>query len=277
MRTTQSPSQAIGNTHSVATHFTAAAERYDAHASVQKTVAKRLIRMTARSPAPQRILEIGCGSGQLTRELLDVFPAASVDAIDLSAKMIQQAQCRLPRHGRVNWAVADAATYQPAVAYQLIASSSCLHWSIPLEGTLQNLASLLDVGGRLLCSVMLRGTLAELHAARLRVAPAKPPLAQLPDAEFVCRALGDTRLKIQEGAEQSLTAHYRSAGEFLRSIHRQGLTGGDVSRASAPLNRSQIAALERDYDDHYRDDRGLVTATFRVLYLSATSPAPFTG
>ena len=55
-----------------------------------------------------RVLEVGCGSGEGTRLILDKFGAAHVDALDLDPAMVEKARRRLARCGsdrvRLPWA-----------------------------------------------------------------------------------------------------------------------------------------------------------------------------
>jgi SAM-dependent methyltransferase len=76
---------------------------------------------------PHKILDAGCGTGALTRQMT-VF-AARVDAIDPSGAMIDEAR-RLPGGGdpRINWIVAPAETAPLDPPYGLITTGQSLHW-----------------------------------------------------------------------------------------------------------------------------------------------------
>jgi ubiquinone/menaquinone biosynthesis C-methylase UbiE len=67
---------------------------------------------TARTNGePERILDIGCGTGAGTLFLAREFPRASVRGIDLSEEMIREARSKvgLDPEGRIAFKVADAA------------------------------------------------------------------------------------------------------------------------------------------------------------------------
>jgi ubiquinone/menaquinone biosynthesis C-methylase UbiE len=67
---------------------------------------------TARIEAePERVLDIGCGTGAGTLFLAREFPRASVRGIDLSEEMIREARSKvgLDPEGRIAFKVADAA------------------------------------------------------------------------------------------------------------------------------------------------------------------------
>jgi tRNA (cmo5U34)-methyltransferase len=74
------------------------------------------------------IVELGVGSGDLTAEVLQRFPEAGVEAIDLSPKMLEVAGQRLlPYKDRVNLIHSDFGTYEFMREYDLAISSMALH------------------------------------------------------------------------------------------------------------------------------------------------------
>jgi ubiquinone/menaquinone biosynthesis C-methylase UbiE len=63
-------------------------------------------------PAPERVLDLGCGTGEGTLFLAREFPQASVRGVDISEEMVREARRKvgLDPEGRVAFAVADAAS-----------------------------------------------------------------------------------------------------------------------------------------------------------------------
>lgn len=63
----------------------------------RRSVIETLVRQIAPTlPDPRRILEVGCGTGGVTRLLVDVFGAASVTAMDPYPEAVRIAKSRLP-------------------------------------------------------------------------------------------------------------------------------------------------------------------------------------
>ena len=259
---------------SVGARFSAAAATYDSRAGVQRQAAGRVMELLGDVPAPRRILEIGCGTGQLTARLLDAYPAAEVHAIDLSPRMIAEAQKKpRSRARRVAWQAADIRAYSSPFVFPLVVSSSSLHWATPLARSLRNVDALARHGSCFVAAMMLRGTLPELHAARRRTAPGKAPRGRLPPLTEITGLLASLDWRILVAEETIFAERYRDADEFLAGLHDQGVTGGDVSRARRPLNRGELAALKRYYDAQYRDPAGGVAATYRVGLVKAVKQA----
>lgn len=251
----------------IARRFSASAATYDRHAAIQQAVAMRLSGLLPDS-APARALEIGCGTGIMTDHVLARYPASLLDAIDLSDAMIKHCKARWPGNKRVSWKAIDLLHFESKQNYPLIVSSAALHWVQPLTDAFQKLAGLLTPDGRLVIALMVRGTLAELMEARMRVAPGKQPAIALPSVNDARAALAASGLAVDEECETSVRSEYTDANHMLRALHEQGLTGGMSSRESDLLTRSELRALAKDYDAQYNLN-GFVFATFNVYYARA--------
>ncbi len=263
------------NTMALAARFSAASATYHQAADVQQQVAQELVRLfpdlplpkrgEEAGPPPARVLEIGCGTGVLTALVRRRYPEIEIDAVDISARMIAQARTRLDFDRRIRWRVSDVEHLPSHARYPLIVSSSVFHWISPLEDGLTRLAGLMVGGGWLVFALMVRGTLGELLASRLRVAPHKPPVGRLPALPQVRRGLRWAGLEIVSERKEIRRTTCPSADLFLRQIHAQGLTGGTVSIARVPLNRRELRQLVDDYQAHYRAGQG-VRASYHVVY-----------
>ncbi|MEV0007264.1 trans-aconitate 2-methyltransferase [Streptomyces sp. NPDC047973] len=73
-----------------------------------------------------RIADLGCGAGNVTTLLADRWPAAHITGYDNSPQMLEKARTHTRPH--LDFAEADAATWQPAETYDLIVSNALLQW-----------------------------------------------------------------------------------------------------------------------------------------------------
>ena len=74
-------------------------------------------------------LDIGCGTGRLTAELLKHLPRGRVIAVDASANMVAEARKQLASFGeRVHFVHADALTLDLDGVADLIFSTATFHW-----------------------------------------------------------------------------------------------------------------------------------------------------
>jgi len=95
---------------------------------------------------PQRILDIGCCSGQYTQGVAEVFPDAELWACDLSARQLEQAQ-RYANENSLDWHLFQAAgeaTGQPDNHFDLVTSYAMFH-ELPLAASQQILSECLRV------------------------------------------------------------------------------------------------------------------------------------
>jgi 2-polyprenyl-3-methyl-5-hydroxy-6-metoxy-1,4-benzoquinol methylase len=112
-------------------------------------------RLVGLVPLRSRVLEIGCGTGTLARELA-TRRGAKVTAIDLSPRMIDVARVRTPASLGVEYHVADFLSLSPR-GFDVVVATNTLH-HLPLETAVPRMADAVGEGGALL--------LADLFAAR---------------------------------------------------------------------------------------------------------------
>ncbi|MCX7818638.1 MAG: methyltransferase domain-containing protein [Kiritimatiellae bacterium] len=261
-------SDALRHLRSTHARFNRGAARYDLQADVQRETAARLVEHLADIEEPLRILDAGCGSGILTRLLLERFPRSRVDAFDISEAMLDTARAHISAPC-VRWLQSEFALFRPALPYPLVVSNASLHWAPSLCDAMENLANCLAPGGLLAVSLMVEGTLRELRESLARVVPAKSevgPMPTLAELRLIADQLGLRR--VGEG-EYAIRRVYPSASELLRGLHDQGLTGGVRYRPVAPLVRGELAALVTDYDRAHAVPEGGVIATYAVAWLLA--------
>ena len=245
--------------------FSAAAETYDRHARPQQALAESVVSMLPETH-PEQILELGSGTGLLTRLLTERFPDVRIDALDVAEQMVAHSRAAFHRFPQINWIVGDAQTYWGDDRYPLIVSSSALHWVNDLRATFENIFQSLEPGGIFALGMMLQGTLKELHNLRIEIAPEKTPRQSLPTYEETKACLQSTGFTLKRRKHSEEEIIYSDAKSFLKAIHEQGVTGGKVSSGNAPLTRSELSQLVTDYQENFASDGGVYatyeTATF---------------
>ena len=116
------------------------------HAFVWK-FGRDLLAMLAPKPG-ERILDVGCGPGQLTAETAG--SGAEVVGIDLSADMVAAARSNYPH---LRFEVADIAAANYESEFDGVFSNAALHWVRDQQGAIIAIARALKPGGRLVYSV----------------------------------------------------------------------------------------------------------------------------
>jgi trans-aconitate 2-methyltransferase len=99
-----------------------------------------------RCDQPAFIVDLGCGTGHLTRTLAERWPAARVLGVDNSPSMLEQAR-PLALPGRLQFVQSDIADWTCAQPIDVLVSNAALHWVSDHEHLIPRLAALLAPGG----------------------------------------------------------------------------------------------------------------------------------
>jgi trans-aconitate 2-methyltransferase len=104
-----------------------------------------------RPSAGMRVIDLGCGTGELTAMLAERLPGASVEGIDSSPAMLQQAA---PRESeQVRFRQQDIADLADASAYDLVFSNAALQWVTDNEALVGRILATLPAGGQIAVQV----------------------------------------------------------------------------------------------------------------------------
>ena len=74
---------------------------------------------------PKSIVDLGCGTGEITLAIAERWPTADVLGLDSSRTMLEKAASLA---GRVQWQLGDIATWKPTQPAHLIYCNASLHW-----------------------------------------------------------------------------------------------------------------------------------------------------
>lgn len=97
------------------------------------------------------ILDIGCGSGKITKEIMRMFPHATIEAIDASEDMVQAARKKYRKLSkRVSFNVEDAQNLSYKDTFDLVVSFSCIHWIKDKKALFEGIAQALKPNGTVL-------------------------------------------------------------------------------------------------------------------------------
>jgi ubiquinone/menaquinone biosynthesis C-methylase UbiE len=110
-----------------------------------------VLRALAEEPV-RRVLDLGCGTGQLAHRLAAIRPAVGVCGCDLSPGMLRQAR---RRDAGVGWVGGDAGRLPfRSAAFDAVVSTEAFHWFPDQPAALREIARVLRPGGRLLLTVV---------------------------------------------------------------------------------------------------------------------------
>lgn len=218
-----------------------AAPDYDGHAHVQRDVALNLAARIAalNLPAQPRVLEIGCGTGFLTRAAADAGVGGNWLVTDLSGEMVERCRAAFPDSARHAFARLDGEHGAPdGGPFDLICSSLAMQWFDDAPAALSRMAGWLAPGGHVIATTLGPGSFAEWRAAHLAegLSPGTPNFAAVD-------AFGAAAVAVESHVES-----HRDALSFLRALRAIGaqapagghrpLTPGELRRVMARFQQN---------------------------------------
>ncbi len=252
-----------GRKQRISDAFGAAAAHYDDHAGPQRFAA-RLVADLAQRQRPQgvhRILEIGCGTGLLTRDIQARWPGAEIIVTDLSPGMLDKAAAGGLVAGRFLAMDGEAPAFD-GPWFDLILSSLAFQWFDDLPAAIARLAALLRPGGSLIFSTMGQGSFARWRAAHAAcgLEAGVPDYPSLDALRAMLRGHADSfafdeTVVLDGGGARELIAHLKGIGAVVPSAGRR------------PLAPAQLRAVMAAYEAQGGAD------AYQLLFGRVTEPA----
>ncbi|WP_144127727.1 class I SAM-dependent methyltransferase [Catellatospora sichuanensis] len=106
----------------------------------------------------ERVLDVGCGDGCVTRLIASRVPDGSVLGVDPSPRMIEAARAADDQLTNVSFQVGDVTTMGFGPDFDLVVSFNALHWVADQETAYRNIAAALQPGGRALVQFVCHGS-----------------------------------------------------------------------------------------------------------------------
>ena len=255
------------NKQQVRQHFSVHARDYDRYAKVQQLVAKRLAGLLRSHQQPWSLaLEVGCGTGLLSRQLLQLQAGLKLILSDLAHGMSQQVQQVL-----TDCLICDAdAAALPFAAgtFDLVASSSVYQWLNDLPNAFAEVARVLRPDGTLAIAFFGEQTLHELRSSHQAIlGDEKSHVQSFSTLDRVERAVPADLQIVALHSEFEVEWH-QSVPDLLRSLKKIGAQNASQQRPQGFTSRSDMQQMITHYDAVYAGEAG-IPATYEVIYLLA--------
>jgi malonyl-CoA O-methyltransferase len=268
--------------HAVRRAFSRAAPHYDEHAFVQREVGARLVEhLEGIRITPQRILDLGCGTGAGFAPLAQRFPQSRIVGLDVALPMLREARARTPWWRRVlpgnhapALACADAEALPFAAGrFDFVFSNLTLQWLQP-QRAFEEAARVLATGGLLLFSTLGPDTLKELREAFAQADGAGSHVHPFVDMHDLGDALVHAGFADPVMEMEVLTLEYDDLDAVVRDVRAIGAANALPGRPRALGGRERWKRVREAYERHRRD--GILPATYEVVYGHAWKVAPRT-
>ena len=268
--------------------FSRSAAGYDAVAQLQRLAEARLIESLdylddpalQRAP-PQRVLDLGSGTGHASAALQKRWPKAEILSLDLALPMLRQARVAAKPASR--WLsnpfarapvpiCADARRLPLADgSVDVVFSNLCLQWVEDLDAVLNGFRRVLKSQGLLLFSTFGPETLWELRDAFAQADDA-PHVSPFVDTAGIGDALVNAGFFQPVVDRDEETTLYPDLPALMQELRTLGATNALASRRHTLTGRGRFAAAAAAYEPH-RVEAGL-PATWEIISAMAWAPEP---
>ncbi len=238
----------------VASRFNRSAVTYDDHCRIQRLLAGRLMNRVETAADPARILELGCGTGHLTRLLATRFPGSRILAVDFAdADGRARLRAGAGRAGSTLKSPTRRLHRSNPESFDMIVSNATVQWFDDPVATLTRLAGALKPGGSMLHSTFGPATFSEWRSLFEEDKAAGLPLRPAQEWAGMMAAAGLDRVGSIACLEELA---YPGAADFLTELHATGATCRPDGAESGPLAPRTLRRALARYDDRYGSPRG---------------------
>lgn len=233
-----------GRKQRISEAFGAAADHYEDHAGPQRAAAALVADLAQRqkSDGVGRILEIGCGTGLLTRDIQQRWPAAELFVTDLSPQMLARTATGAFVGGTFLAMDGEAPPFE-GEWFDLILSSLAFQWFDDLEEAIARLVKLLRPGGSLIFSTMGKDSFGRWRTAHeaCGVIPGVPDYPSLDDlgsmlAPYEDAFAFDENYPLACSGARGLIAHLKGIGAVVSSEGRKPLSPRELRQVMAAFD-----------------------------------------
>ncbi len=244
-------------------------ESYHNIATVQKEIVNKLIayltgyyESTHHKPenADLKILEIGCGSGFLSKKLIETFDISKSnssvifnDITDRSPK-VDEYISQINNH--CEYVKADAETYDFGTGFDVIASSSVFQWFKDQERFFRRCDKMLKKDGILIFSSFLPENMIEIRKT-LNIG------LNYYQASEIKRMLGDN-YKIHVLEREIIKRYFDTPTEVLKHMKKTGVNGITEFRWTP----TRLSEFKTNYEQEFSVN-GKVSLTYAPVYIIA--------
>ena len=239
-------------------NFSKHPEDYNKIADTQREVAAKvaeLIEDNCRTGEVLKILEIGCGTGFLSKEVMKRMPESDFLITDISPAMLEFCQTEIPAGISAKFAICDITQGAPDGIFDVITSSLAFQWVEDFEELIKDLHRHLTPEGELIFTTLTEGTFANI-ATIFEESDTLFPLPEMLSVEKLKQTV--SCFENITLIEETYTEKYNSIKEFLDHIHKVGAGNATGEHLSISKLR-QIIKENRD--------SGEIIAEYKVAFV----------
>ena len=254
-------------------NFGRAASTYEKHDALQQEVQTLLLdRLGFYLEAPERVIDVGAGTGRGTALLRKRYPKAQVVAMDLALPMLRAAKKHVSWLRPFQRVCAEATALPlPDHSVDVLHSNLCFQWIDDLPALFGECVRVLKPGGLLVYSTFGPDTLKELRAA-WALADQQPHVSRFLDMHDLGDAMINAGLRDPVLDVDRYTLTYSEPRMLLKELQGLGATNADRERERHLLGKRHYQRMLEAYETMRVDGR--IPATWEVVTAHAWGPPP---
>jgi malonyl-CoA O-methyltransferase len=252
-------------------HFGRAAHSYEQHDVLQREVQAALLdRLDFYTAIPERVIDVGAGTGRGSALLKKRYAGAQVIAIDLALPMLRAAKQHRSWRKPFQRVCAEATALPlPDRSVDVLHSNLCFQWIDDLSALFGECMRVLKPGGLLAFSTFGPDTLKELRAAWAQ-ADQQPHVSRFLDMHDVGDAMLAAGLRDPVLDVYRYTLTYSEPRKLQEELQGLGATNADQARARGLTGKSRYQRMLAAYESMRVDGR--IPATWEVVTAHAWGP-----
>ncbi len=246
--------------------FEKAAESYDVAAVLQREIGDRLLqRLDYIKQTPSRVLDLGAGTGYISKDLLQRYPKTKIVAVDIAMSMLKKAALHRNwlRKPSVVCASAEALPFEND-AFDMVISNLMLQWCEDLPQIFTGINRILAPNGLLTFTTFGPDTLRELRESWSKVDHYEHT-STFQDMHDVGDALMQAGFQQPVVDMETITLTYTSLTSLMRDLKSIGASNAAAKRNRGLTGKNKFKALEKAYEA-FRTADGLYPLTYEVVY-----------
>ncbi|SFS16399.1 malonyl-CoA O-methyltransferase [Dyella sp. OK004] len=254
-------------------NFSRAARTYEQHDALQREVQNVLLeRLDFYLQTPERVVDVGAGTGRGSALLKKRYAKAQVIAMDLALPMLRAAKQHASWLKPFQRVCAEATALPlPDHSVDVLHSNLCFQWVDDLQGLFGECVRVLKPGGLLTFSTFGPDTLKELRAAWAS-ADQQPHVSRFLDMHDLGDAMIAAGLRDPVLDVDRYTLTYSEPRMLLKELQGLGATNADTTRERGLTGKRHYQQMLAAYETMRVDGR--IPATWEVVTAHAWGPPP---